>query len=89
MPNVRIKKYHLDKLKELGVYELWMSNVSKQWENHQSCWINPSSYRYDMYEEKLNRNVITFERFICYSFSWSNTDEGRGFWGDISNKLND
>ena len=87
MPNVKIKKDHLNKLKELGVYALWVANVTEQWGSYADCWLNPDSPKHKLYTDKLNRNDITFESLICYSFHWKKTNEGYEFWNDISLKF--
>lgn len=77
MPSLKVKTIYIEKLKALGVYDAWRSNV-KEW--------------YDKYPENLAActsniyNAVSFERFIVESFWWGNTPEGHSYWCDITKR---
>lgn len=64
-----IKPEFLEKLKALGVYEKWLSNVKAQWgEWRPTFTMNESDY---------------WISFIGNSFKWSDTPEGASYWDII------
>lgn len=78
MNALKVPTPYIKKLKELGVYDLWLANVKRFWETREDSCLDSST---------LNRCMnATFEVFISNSFTWSRTDEGFTFWADISDK---
>jgi hypothetical protein len=67
-----IKPEFLEKLKYLGVYELWLTNVKAHTFNSTSDYISRIT------------NAQSFQSFIDWSFKRSLTPEGFGFWERIS-----
>lgn len=68
---IKLKSEHLAKLKQLGVYDSWLSNVKKQF--------SVSSYRKDTMEADSFNELLQ----VC-SFNWTITPEGHDFWSSIA-----
>lgn len=72
MPTLKVKTIYIDKLKALGCYDAWLSNLKDS---------KPSDFKLIHIS-----NYNFFQSFISGSFLWVSTPEGREFWSDISNK---
>lgn len=74
MPKLTIKTAYLDKLKQLGVYDQWLFNMKKRFDNHPD---------FDFLSTKLY-NAKSFHTFVSSSFLWNNTPENHTFWYKIA-----
>lgn len=70
MPTIKVKTEYINKLKQLGIYDAWLSNVKNQWDG-----------KYLLQNiDKIN----SFANLIYYSFDWSHTiDDINVNWHDI------
>lgn len=66
-----IKAEYLEKLKALGVYDKWLSNVKAQYDGKYRRKTSTADSFYDLLE-------------MC-SFRWDKTPEGHNFWEALSN----
>lgn len=72
MPKLKVKTEYIEKLKALGVYEKWLSNVKIQWDT-EDCWLRERKTKIDFFSDLIN-----------YSFRYQDTPEGQTFWYTIS-----
>lgn len=71
MPKFTVKTKYIEKLKQLGVYDKWLTNVKN---NH---------YAWDA-ENKIEK-YLDFNYFIQWSFNWSLSIEGHTYWDAVAN----
>lgn len=64
MPSVTVKTVYIEKLKSLGCYDAWLTNIKVQYGNE---FYRPVEWH-------------DWKSFINWSFVWTNTPEGSGFW---------
>jgi hypothetical protein len=86
MPTISINRVYVDKLKQLGVYDKWVSNLKDQWCYLTKCFLNPDSNGHEDYISHCVEH-IAFHLFIDYSFCWEDTPEGHTFWHDIAKSI--
>lgn len=72
MPTIKAKTVYLNKIKQLGCYDAWLSNVKTQWGTNSFC--DPDK----MYD------AINLQKFINWSFEWSRSPEGHDYWSRIA-----
>lgn len=70
MHTITIKTEYIDKLKKLGVYDAWLSNVKIQYAKYGDCFTRPFD---------------SFYQVVCLPLMWEDTPEGHDFWRKISN----
>lgn len=71
MPTLTIKTESIEKLKSLGVYEKWLSNVKAQWGTYEQTQQITSNYRTALYD------------LLLYAFKWDITPEGNDYWAHL------
>lgn len=71
MPQFTVKTKYIEKLKQLGVYDHWLTNVEAD------------HVRWDR-ENKIEKDYNDFNYFIQWSFEWSRAPEGQKFWSKIT-----
>jgi hypothetical protein len=67
-----IKPEFLEKLKKLGVYEKWLSNVKAQWNEWGVLYCDYGIMSKSWYD------------FIYYSFHWRTALDGRAYWYNVA-----
>lgn len=73
-----IKPEYLEKLKALGVYDQWLSNVKAQYAKRgEWCCIEP---------DKMLKADSFYSLIKNYSFKWNDSPEGFDFWYRVVNK---
>lgn len=80
MPELKIKTEYVNKLKKLGVYDKWFSNLKAQWTGDRSG--NAATVE-DLEAYSYNGN---WSNLISRSFIFSNTPEKALFWSNIAKK---
>lgn len=70
MPTIKIKTVHIDKLKVLGCYDAWLSNVKAQFKGSRTG----GGCRLDIWY------FADWWAFIDWSFMWVDTPEEHDFW---------
>lgn len=73
MPTLKVKTVYIEKLKALGVYDAWMTNVKADYSNNIGFFINGME------------NAGSWWGFLSASFAWTLSMEGDSFWREISN----
>lgn len=73
MPTLKVKTEYVDKLKALGVYDAWLTNVKSDYNDNLDFWINGMEC------------AISWKWFIETSFSWNLAPEGFDYWENIGN----
>ena len=85
MPKIKIRNVYIKKLKELGVYDEWLSEVKRQFDiigGMDNCGLNPKSKWHEEYLKCCYDNY-NWEEFIVYSMSTSLTTLGWSYWDKI------
>lgn len=68
MPQLKVKTIYIEKLKALGCYDKWLSNVKIQFDS----------------DDCQSVMWTDWHEFINWSFSWIDTPEGHGVWDKIA-----
>lgn len=71
MPKVTVPTCHIEKLKQLGIYDQWLSNIKTRVK--------------DLKQHCRNLSGTSWKTFISGSFIWDCTPEGGDFWQKIEN----
>jgi hypothetical protein len=70
MPSLKIKPEYANKLRELGIYNRYVSEVKNQWH----------SYGID----RNISTAVSWYTFIDNSFMWSESRDGFNYWNVIA-----
>lgn len=85
MPKLTVPTPYIKKLKELGIYNEWLDEVKKQWDNGDNCGLNPTSKWYKKYIKECI-DEYNWMMFIVYSLDCEESKQGYTYWVDIQKK---
>lgn len=79
MPTFKVKTEYIEKLKQLGVYDEWLTNVKANWDdwNKEVGGVELMIYIFP---------TTSFDHLIHWSFNWNNSPEGMKYWREISRR---
>lgn len=79
MPEIKVKTEYIEKLKALGVYDKWLSNLKAQWNVKDNC-----SGNSDIKPESFY--AYNWGNLVSWAFTWDLTPEKFDFWSNISRR---
>lgn len=71
MPTITIKTEYVEKMKQLGCYDKWLTNVKSQFGEY----------------GHLFAEVTSFYQCISKPLAWIHTPEGAFYWQNIAHKF--
>lgn len=87
MENIRTAVQKVAKLKEMGIFDKWVTNTDKRYHEYENT--NPIKQELNCVQRR-NRLLTTRQYLsdtIECSFLFANTPEGSGYWNTIVDSL--
>ncbi|WAX09219.1 hypothetical protein BT401P3_00023 [Bacteroides phage BT401P3] len=87
MENYRSSQQKVEKMKELGIFDKWVSNTDKRTMEFTSITTVRQELICEQWRNRLLANYAYLSDMIEASFVFSDSPEGRQFWYDLVDKL--
>lgn len=87
MENYRSSQQKVEKMKELGIFDKWVSNTDKRTIEFTSITTVRQELVCEQWRNKLLSNYAYLSDMIEVSFIFSDSPEGRQFWYDLVDEL--
>lgn len=87
MENYRSSQQKVEKMKELGIFDKWVSNTDKRTMEITSITTVRQELICEQWRNRLLANYAYLSDMIEASFIFSDCPEGRQFWYDTLDKL--
>lgn len=87
MENYRSSQQKVEKMKELGIFDKWVSNTDKRTMEFTSITTVRQELICEQWRNRLLANYAYLSDMIEASFIFSDCPEGRQFWYDLVDEL--
>ncbi len=87
MENYRNSQQKVEKMKELGIFDKWVSNTDKRTMEFTSITTVRQELICEQWRNRLLSNYAYLSDMIEASFIFSDCPEGRQFWYDLVDEL--